>query len=201
MNIEKNLQKSIDLYLNNFGIIFLPGLAASILTVLSLGLLAGPLFGGLMILILKLLRDQQAEFKEIFAHFEKTLPTLIICLAAEIVFLIARNIPVVGVALTVALSPLILVVVTIALILIIEKDLAPLPAVKEGIAFFKTEPLIIWIYGLIALILSAVGAVAFGVGVFLTLPFSVICLAVAYQEYSEQGYFEIAKSGDSHSQI
>lgn len=201
MNIEKNLQKSINLYLNNFGIIFLPSLVASIFTVLSLGVLAGPLFGGLMILILKLLRDQQAEFKEIFVHFEKTLPTLIICLTAEIVFLIARNIPVVGVALTVALSPLILVVVTIALILIIEKDLAPLPAVKEGIAFFKTEPLIIWIYGLIALILSAVGAVAFGVGVFLTLPFSVICLAVAYQEYSEQGYFEIAKSGDSHSQI
>ncbi|NLY73943.1 MAG: hypothetical protein GX075_01400 [Firmicutes bacterium] len=200
MNIEKNLQKSIDLYLNNFGIIFLPGLAASILTVLSLGLLAGPLFGGLMILILKLLRDQQAEFKEIFAHFEKTLPTLIICLAAEIVFLIARNIPVVGVALTVALSPLILVVVTIALILIIEKDSAPLPAVKEGILFFKTEPLIIWIYGLIALILSSVGAVAFGVGVFLTIPFSVICLTVAYQEYSEQGYFEIIKSGDGHPQ-
>lgn len=196
MNIEKNLQKSIDLYLtgNNFGIIFITSLAASILSAISLGILAGPLFGGLIMLILKLLRNKPTEFNEIFSHFDKFLPTLLVCLASGIISLIAGNIPVIGVFLGIVLNPFILVITSVAIILIIEKDYTPLTALKEGFAYFKTEPLIIWIYGLIASILSAIGVLAFGIGVILTIPFSVICMAVAYQEYFDKEYFEVSGS-------
>lgn len=195
MDLEKNLQKSIDLYLINFKIIFLTSLVASILSAISLGILAGPLFGGLIMLTLKILRNKPTDLKEIFSHFDKFVPTLLIVLASGISSLIFGNIPIFGVFLSIALNPFILVIAAIAIILIIEKDFTPLPAVKEGIAFFKTDPLIIWIYGLIASILSAIGAVAFGVGVFLTIPFSAICMAVAYQEYSDKGYFKVSGSG------
>ncbi len=192
MNLEKNLQKSIDLYLNNFGIIFLACLAVSILSVISLGILAGPLCGGLLILTLKILRNKPVEFNEIFTHFDKFLPTFLVCLASGIGSLIVGNIPLIGVALGILLCPFILVMATIAVILVIEKDYPPFPALKEGLAFFKTDPLIIWIYGLIASILSAIGAVAFGIGALLTIPFSVTCMAVAYHEYSEKEYFKVS---------
>ncbi len=196
MNIEKNLQKSIDLYLSrdNFGIIFLTSLVASLLSVISLGVLAGPLFGGLIMLILKLLRNKPTEFNEIFSHFDKFLPTMLVGLAFIISSLIAGNIPVIGVFLGIVLNPFILVIASITIILIIEKGYTPLQALKEGFAYFKTDPLIIWIYGLIASILSAIGALAFGIGAVLTIPFSVICMAVAYQEYSDNGYFQISGS-------
>lgn len=197
MNLEKNLQKSIDLYLNNFGIVFISTLVASILSVISFGILTGPLFGGLLILNLKILRDQPAALNEIFAHFDKFLPTLLLCLASGICSIIAGYIPVMGVFIGIALSPFILVITAFAMIMIIEKDYTFVAAIKEGIAFFKTDPLIIWIYGLIASILSSVGAIIFGIGALLTIPFATICMAIAYQEYSDKGYFKVS-GPDTH---
>lgn len=192
MNLEKNLQKSIDLYLNNFGIIFISTLVASILSVISFGILTGPLFGGLLILNLKILREQPAAFNEIFAHFDKFLPTLLLCLASGICSFIAGNIPVMGAFVGIVLSPFILIITAFAIITILEKNYTPFLAVKAGIAFFKTAPMIIWIYALITSILTAIGAILFGVGVLLTIPFATICTAVAYQEYSDKGYFKVS---------
>lgn len=191
MNLEKNLQKSIDLYLNNFGLVFLSTLMAAILSLISFGILTGPLFGGLLILNLKILRDKPAAFNEIFAHFDKFLPTLVICLASGICSLIAGKIPVIGSFISIILGPFILITTSFAIITIIEKGATPIAAVKAGITFFKTDPLIIWIYGLIASILSAIGAIIFGIGILLTLPFAMVCMSVAYQEYSDKRYFEV----------
>lgn len=194
MDIEKKLQISIDLYLNNFGILFLTCFIASIISAVSFGIFAGPLFGGLLMLALKLIRNRPAEFKEIFSHFNKFFPTLIISLPSSVILMVVPKIPVIGVFLGIVLSPVILVLMSFAFILIIDKDYPPLQALKEIIAFFKTDPLLIWIYALITLILSVIGAVAFGIGFFLTIPFSVVCMAVAYQEYFDKEYFKISGS-------
>lgn len=194
MDIEKKLQNSIDLYLNHFGILFLSCLTASIISAVSLGIFAGPLFGGMLMLALKIIRNRPAEFKEIFSHFDKFLPTLIISLPASIILMTVPKIPVIGVFLSIVLSPVILILMTFAIMLIIDKCSSPLQALKEIIAFLKTDPLLIWIYALISLILSVIGAVAFGIGIFLTLPFSVVCMAVAYQEYFEEEYLKISGS-------
>lgn len=196
MDFEKNLQKSIDLYLNNFGFIFLACLTAWMLSVVSLGALAGPLFGGLMMLILKLVKNKPTKFKEIFSHFDKLLPTLIYTMISLIFFWIIDKLSVFGVLLAIVLCPFLLVTTTFAFILIVDKNFTPLQAITEVIAFFKTDPIIIWIYALITSILSTIGAVGFGVGIVLTLPFSVICMTVAYQDYSEKG-FNVSHS-DTH---
>lgn len=196
MNLEKNLQKSIDLYLNNFGLIFLSTLMATILSLISFGILTGPLFGGLMVLNLQMLRDKPAAFNEIFAHFDKFLPTLFLCLASGICSFIAGKTPVIGSFIGIILSPFILIVTSFAIITVIEKGATPVAAVKEGVTFFKTDPLIIWIFGLITSILSAIGAIIFGIGILLTIPFATVCMSVAYQEYSAKRYFEVGP--DSH---
>lgn len=192
MNLEQNIQNSIELYLNNMGIIFLSGVIASILSLISLGILTGPLFGGLLILSLKILRGDPVDFMEIFAHFNKLLPTLLLCLIAGISLMITKKIPVIGTLLFVLLSPFILVITAIALIIIIEKDYPLIPALREGVDFFKTDPMVIWIYGLITLILSISGAIIFGIGALLTIPFATSYMAVAYQEYSDKGEFGVS---------
>ena len=197
MNLEKNLQNSIDLYLNNFGIIFIATLVASILSVISIGILTGPLFGGLMVLNLKILRDRPVVLNEIFAHFSKLLPTLILSLVSGICSFIAGKIPFIGPFVSIVWSPFILIITSFAIILVIEKEFTPIAAVKEGIAYFKTDPLVIWIYALIASILSAIGLIIFGIGVLLTIPFATICMSVAYHEYSDKGYFKVS-GPDAH---
>lgn len=201
MNLEKNLEKSIDLYLNNFGIIFTATLVASLLSVISFGVFVGPLFGGLMVLNLKILRDKPVAFNEIFAHFGKLLPTLVLCLASGICSFIAGKIPVIGSLISIVLSPFALIITSFAIILVIEKEHPPVAAVKEGIAFIKTDPLTIWIYALIASILSVIGLIIFGVGVVLTIPFATICMSVAYHEYSDKGFFKISGPNTHRSPI
>lgn len=195
MNLEQNLQKSLDLYLNNFDLILRSTLLAVILSLISFGILIGPLFGGLLILNLKILRDKPAAFNEIFGHFDKFLPTLVLCLASGICSLIAGKIPVIGTFINILLSPFLLIITSFAMIKVIETKEPPMAAVKEVIKFLKTEPFIIWIYGLIALILSAIGLIIFGIGILLTIPFATVCMSVAYQEYSEKGYFKVSGPG------
>lgn len=196
MNLEKNLEKSIDLYLNNFNLIFRSTLMAVILSLISFGMLTGPLFGGLLILNLKILRDKPAAFNEIFGHFDKFLPTFVLCLASGICSLIAGEIPVIGSFINILLAPFLLIITSFAVIKVIETEEPPITAAKEVIRFLKTDPLIIWIYGLIALILSAIGLIIFGIGVLLTIPFATVCMSVAYQEYSDKRYFKV--SGSEH---
>lgn len=192
MNLEKNLEKSIDLYLNNWGFILRSTLMAVILSLVSLGILTGPLFGGLLLLNLKILRNKPAAFNEIFGHFDKFLPTLVLCLASGICSFIAGKIPVIGPFINILLSPFLLIVTSFAIIKVIETEEPPITAAKEVIRFLETDPLIIWIYCLIALILSAIGLIIFGIGILLTIPFATVCMSVAYQEYSDKLYFKVS---------
>jgi hypothetical protein len=186
MDIEKALQKSIDLYLNNFGLFFLTSSVVTIISVISMGILAGPLIGGAMTLTLNLIRNKPATYREIFSHFDKFLPTTLISTPSLFFLFIIRKTPIIGVFLGIALSPFILVIMTFVIVLIIEKNYPPLSALKETITFIKTDPIVIWIYALITIILSAIGTVAFGIGTLLTIPFSIICMTVAFQDYFDK---------------
>ena len=59
MDLGKALQKSIDLYLKNFGVLFLAGLVVAILSMVTIGILAGPLVGGFILLIQKLIGEKK----------------------------------------------------------------------------------------------------------------------------------------------
>ena len=78
MDIQQNLRRIFELYFKNFLVLFISTLLTLILSCLSLGILAGPLLGGLILICLKLLRGEETDFKEIFGHFDQFLPTLII---------------------------------------------------------------------------------------------------------------------------
>lgn len=70
MDLGNAIQKSVDLYLKNFGLLFVAGLLVLLLSVVTIGILAGPLIGGFIILVLKIQRGEKADFNEIFALWQ-----------------------------------------------------------------------------------------------------------------------------------
>ncbi|HOJ77539.1 MAG TPA: hypothetical protein PL158_05500, partial [Bacillota bacterium] len=64
--LGKNIQQSIEIYKNNFATIFLASLVAGLVAGFTFMILLGPVFAGLSILILKIIRGEKGDFNEIF---------------------------------------------------------------------------------------------------------------------------------------
>jgi len=182
MDLGKKLQVSLNIYFKNFGTLFSAGLVAWLLSALTLGILSGPLLGGFLILNLKIIRGKGGNFKEIFAHFDKFAPTLVISVIVFALTMAIGIIPFLGIPISLAVSPFIGLAASFALITVMEKNSEPIAALKESIAIIKTDPAMFWVYGIVMGILSGVGAIVFLVGIIITLPLAPIGMAVAYNE-------------------
>jgi MFS family permease len=187
MDIGKSIQQSFDLYKNNFGTLLLAGLVAGLLSAITLGILAGPLFGGFLVLCQKLSRGEKGEVSEVFAHFDKFLPTFLVTLvvfAASLALYIIAFVPFIGWIVQLVVSPIIGLLYFLALGFVVDKNMKPFDAIKSSINVYASEPVLLWIYALIFGILSSIGAIIFFVGIILTLPFGIVGYAIAYQTLS-----------------
>ena len=198
MDIQQNLRRIFELYFKNFLVLFISTLLTLILSCLSLGILAGPLLGGLILICLKLLRGEETDFKEIFSHFDQFLPTLIITILSGLVsFLISiiGAIPIVGWVFSLAVSPALFLVSLMAIAFVVDENLNLREAINKSVKSFLTDPPMVWIYSLILGILSSLGAFLFIVPVVLTAPLGVIGAALAYQVLSlrEPGTLKLEK--------
>lgn len=211
MDIGKNIQQSIDLYLKNFVVLFLAGLVVAVLSTFTIGILAGPMIAGFLVLCFKLLRGEKGDFNDIFSQFNKFVPTFLLVLMMAVVWIVMMIIgfiPVLGILCQIAVGPALFVIFIIAMALLVEKNLQPLDALKQGLNYFLTNPLMIWLYSLIICILAGLGAVLGSIlgaifmfipligflfsmlfimaGTALTSPFCFIGMAIGYQELSQK---------------
>ncbi len=187
MNFGKNIQQSFDLYLKNFGTLLLACLIAGIISMVSIGILAGPLWGGVLALGLKLLRGEKGELNEIFSHFDQFIPTLLTTLlftAAGLVLWIIGIIPVIGWILNLAVGPALGLLYFLVIGFIVDQKMRPLEAAKRSVDCLAAEPIQLWLYSLIMSILSGIGAIILIVGVILTMPLGMVGMAIAYQHLS-----------------
>jgi MFS family permease len=185
MDIGKNLQQSFNLYRQNFGTLLLACLIAGVLAVITFGILAGPLAGGLLALALKLSRGEQGEFKEIFAHFDRFLPALLITLmlwAAALVTWIIAAIPAVGWIVNLIAGPALGLLYWLSIGFVVDQKRGPLEALRRSIDGCAAELLPLWVYALLVGILGGIGAVILGIGVILTMPLGIVGLTLAYQQ-------------------
>lgn len=183
MDIGKSIQKSIDLYTKNFGPLFLAGLIAGLLSSITLGILAGPLMAGFVVLCLKFIRGGKGEFSEIFA-FDKFGPTFLVMVIIMLPYLILSMIPFLGALIGLVIGPFISLLVVSALAQVMENNAAPVDAVKKGFEIIKSSnnlPMV-WVYCLVMGIISAVGAIACGIGILATMPLGTIGMAMLYEE-------------------
>ncbi len=184
MDLGKAIQKSIDLYLKNFGVLFLAGLLVAILSAVTIGIIAGPLIAGFIVLVMKLDRGEKAEVGEIFAHFDKFVPTLLIAIICLVIPMIIGLIPIIGLLFGIIAGPIINLIFYAAIAFTVEKNIEPVEAIKKGYACFMTNPGMNWVYSFVISLLSGVGVVACIIGVILTIPIGTIGMTIAYQELS-----------------
>lgn len=185
MDISKSIRESFNLYCRNFGTIFLATLLVAVGCMISVGILAGPLVGGMLMLCLKRMRGEAAGLGEIFSYFNKFVPTFIIVMALWLTMLITAGlgaIPVIGYLIQLVIGPAAMLVFVVAVGLVVERNVEPIAALKKAFDYFMTNPLIIWFYSFIISFLSACGAFLFLVPVILTMPLGMTGMVIAYQE-------------------
>ncbi len=184
----KWIEAGFNLYKNNFGTLVLASVIALVLSTVTIGLLAGPMIAGLVIVTLQLLRREvpRPDAGRVFRGFDYFLNSFLFITVWGIAILIGSFIlalfPVIGQLLSLFFLYAAQAFLMFGMYLIVDKQLNFGPASQESIKTVKTN---FWpFFGLsaIASIIGSLGAVAFGIGIVLTIPIQACILAVAYQE-------------------
>jgi len=176
-------------YKKNMLLLIGASFVASVLVSATIGILAGPILAGLMILILKILDgDSSAKFEDIFSQFDTFKVTFLLCLAwgvgAYIVILILMLIPIIGTIASLLVSVAVSAFLLFAVLLAAEEKLDFMTASTRSFEILKANLWPLLGYTAVASILSSAGAIACGIGVIVTLPMFYLMMASAYRNCS-----------------
>ena len=184
----KWIEDGFNLYKTNFGTLVLASLLALVLSTVTIGLLAGPMIAGLAIVTLQLLRKvhPKPDAGKVFRGFDYFLDSFLFIVVWGLAILfgsfILALLPIIGQLLSLFFVYAAQAFLMFGIFLIVDKQLNFRPASRESIQTVRTN---FWpFFGLSAVtgIIGSIGAIAFGVGIVLTVPVQACILAVAYQE-------------------
>jgi uncharacterized membrane protein len=183
------IQKAFDLYKANFGIIFPAALIAICLSVVSIGVLAGPMMAGMFGIIYALVNKQEPKpvIGDLFKGFSFFLPAFLLFLVCYGAVAVISLIPCIGWTISPLLSLGVGTAVIFAIPLIVDKKMDFWPAVMASFNKIKPNFWMFLAYYLVVGLISGVGMIACGIGVLVTAPFSMIAVAVAYKDTFVEG--------------
>ena len=182
------IEEGFHLYKNNFGTLVLAAIIALVLTAITIGILAGPMLAGLVIITLQLLRKEHPEPDpgRVFRGFDYFLNAFLFLLVWGIAIfvgsLILQVFPGVGQLLSLFFVYAAQAFLMFGIFLIVDKQMRFWPASMESIQTVKTN---FWPFlGLstVASIIGSLGGILLGIGIVLTIPIQVCILAVAYRD-------------------
>jgi hypothetical protein len=172
-----------ELYKANFALLFVATLIAALLGLFTCGVLAGPLFAGVVMIVLRVSRSEQPvpQIGDVFKGFDYFLQALLLVVVLMIVYSIASMIPFIGAVAGLLIAPLVM----FAMPLIVDQKMEFWPAIMASFEKAKEEYVSLLVVSLLGSLISGVGALLCGVGVLLTMPFGVILTVVAYRHLFE----------------
>jgi uncharacterized membrane protein len=182
------IEEGFNLYKINFGTLVLVSVIALALSTVTIGILAGPMIAGLVIVTLQLLRKEvpEPDAGKVFRGFDHFLNAFLFVVIWGIAILVGSIIlgifPCIGQLLSLFLVYAAQSFLMFGIFLIVDKQMSFWPASIESIQTVKTN---FWpFFGLstVASIIGSIGAIAFGIGIVLTIPIQVCILAVAYRD-------------------
>lgn len=182
------IKEGFDLYKNNLAVLILSSLIAFLIAGVTLGILGGPMFAGLIIIVLKLRDGEQPPptVGDVFQGFQYFLPTFLFGIVWGLILvvgsLILAFIPCLGQLLSICLCLAASAFLMFGLYLIVDQNMDFWPASMASIE--KVKPAFFPYLGLavVAGIIGQIGALACGIGVFATMPIYFTIIAVVYRD-------------------
>jgi hypothetical protein len=182
------IERGFNLYKDNFATLVLASLIAVVISAVTVGVLAGPMFAGVLLIIFGLMdkRDPRPEVGTLFRGFDYFLNSFLFIIvwgvALFVVSLIVGMVPCIG-----QLASLFVVFVAHALLmfgmfLIVDRRREFWPASVES---FNTVKRSFWPFlgfSIVSNLIGGIGAIACGIGVVFTLPIQACILTVAYRD-------------------
>lgn len=189
VDIASALQRGFQLYRDNLLNLLLGGLLFTVLSIFSLGILLGPMWAGYVLLTLNLVdrRPADNDVSTIFKGFSYFLHSLVlvIVLFVALVFgqFILALIPIIGFFLSIFYGYALQTLTIFAIYLIVDRRMEVVASIQQSIELVKQN---FWVFlglNVVASLISGIGVILCGLGVFLTLPIYFATLAVVYRDF------------------
>ena len=178
------ISEAFELYKANFALLCVSTLVAALLGGFTCGVLAGPLWAGVTLILLRVSRKSEPvpQIGDVFKGFDFFLQALLLVVVIGVALMVAGFVPFVGKVAVFLLYPLVM----FAMCLVVDKKMEFWPAIMASFEKAKGEYVSLLVLFLLASLISSAGAILCGVGVILTAPFSSIICVVAYRHLFEE---------------
>jgi hypothetical protein len=172
-------------YKENWLLMSLATAFGSLLTICTVGILAGPILIGLYRMAFKSMREQRPEMSDLFNWEARFFQAFLLFLIFVVVHLGLTG---VGRSETFAMlsfivNPLLTVALALALPLTFERKMDVAAAINEvSRLIFSRDVLMWWVVGLVFMTIAVFGMIACFFGVFVTTPWIICSAAIAYSD-------------------
>ena len=203
--LGSSFSRGLDVYKKNFLPIFLATLLMLVIGMFSFGICIAPLLCGLFAMILVALRSSDAKLNvgDVFQGFQKFVPAfvgyLVLSIIGYVVTPVLACIPVVGWIALIPAQAALYAAMLWSLFLVTDQeasvgDAITVPLKLLGDKRFWSVVVIVFVAGIV----GALGVVAFGIGILVTIPLAFCIIAAAYEEaYSGAEVLEETTISDS----
>ena len=188
VKINEWLVEGFHLYKDHFGVLLAASVLTVILSIITAGILAGPLMAGMALMTLKLYDRKEGTVTagSIFQGFRFFVPALLFFVVwwygTGLVSAIANLAPFLGQLVTLVLAFGVFSLTMFGLFLIVDDNRGFWPASLGSIQVVMANLWPFIGFGALTLVVGQIGIVLCGIGLILTLPLQFCILAVAYRE-------------------
>ena len=188
IDIGEALRRGFELYKENITTLMLATLLATIISFVSVFILAGPMFAGVIMLTLALVDKKQPkpDIGAIFKGFDVFLPSLVFMILLLVATFVGQLIlglfPLIGFFTSTLYGMALSTVVMFGLFYIADKGMDVVAAIQKSYEVVKSN---FWIFlglNIVAQVVSSLGVIACIIGIIVTLPMYYCTIAVVYRD-------------------
>ncbi len=190
VNFDAWINKGFALYKQNFALLVVTNLIAIVLSVITGGILAGPMLAGMILITLRLLRGTQPkpEIGTLFDGFNHFAQTLQFVLVWGIIYLVVSRALIfftlcLGGAIAIVGCLTLGTLLMFAMFLIVDRGMPFWPASLASIEAVKTAFWPLLGFGLVVQLMAMSGNLLCGIGAIFTLPIYTCAMAIAYEDF------------------
>ena len=182
------IEKGFNLYKNNFGVLVLASLVATLLSVVTMGILAGPMIAGLCMILLQLFdgKEPKPDVGMVFKGFNYFLQSFLFFIVwgvgLIIVSFLLSIVPCVGQLAAIFAIWAAETLLMFGIFFIVEDEMEFWPASMKSIDTVKTNFWPFLGFFIVVSIIGSIGALLCGIGAVITAPIQGCILTVAYRE-------------------